>query len=155
VGSIIPLIGLSEHFLSKVIDGFHKPSYSAGVTFTFAEVVALGCKRLALSSPYTKEELELMLEPTKMIAKDQGILFFVEPKLLLTKLYSSKLTEDKTVILLAHDQNVLNDYFALKKLKEQSVLAGTPEELEIEIAERFGRLLSYDDATIEHMIKNG
>jgi hypothetical protein len=146
---------MSIHFLSKTINGFHKPSYFAGVTSTFAEVVALGCKRLALSTPYSKEELELMLEPTKMIAEEQGVFLFVEPNLLLTKLYSSRLTEGKTVILLVRDQNVLDDYFALKKLKEKSVLTETPDELEIEIAERFGRLLSYDDVTIERLIENG
>jgi hypothetical protein len=146
---------MSIHLLSKKIDCFHKPSYFAGVTSTFAEVVALGCKRLALSTPYSEKELEYMLEPTKMIAEEQGVFLFVEPNLLLTKLYSSKLTEGKTVILLAHDQNVLDEYFTLKKLKEKSVLAGNPEELEIEIAEKFGRLLSYDDATIERLIGDG
>jgi hypothetical protein len=145
---------MSIHLLSKKIEGFHKPSYFAGLTSTFAEVVALGCKRLALSTPYSEEELELMLEPTKMIAEEQSVLLYIETNLLITKLYSLKLNEGKTVILLAHDQNVLDEYFTLKKLKEKSVLTRNPDELEIEIAERFGRLLSYDEATIERLIEN-
>ena len=51
---------------------------------------------------------------------------------------------------------VLDEYMELKRLKEKSDSQGMPEELELEIARRFGKILSYDDNAIERLIlKNG
>ena len=58
----------------------------------------------------------------------------------------------KTVVLIAHDQSVLDEYAALKKLREESDASGNPEETELEIAGRFGRLLNYDEAAITGLI---
>lgn len=145
-------IKMSEHPLINIIEDFDLISYYAGVNFAFAEVVALGCKSLALSTPYSEEELKLMLKPTKIAAEKYGILYFVEDKLIITKLFKEEITKNKVVILLAHDQGVLDEYFELKKLKKKSEQLGYPENLELEIAKRFGHLLSYDDATIKRLL---
>jgi hypothetical protein len=136
------------------VDEFHIISYYSGVNASFAEVVKLGCKMLALSSPYTEEEFKLMIEPTKQIAKDNGIPYLVERDLLKTKLFPHDIAENRTVIMLAHDQSVLDEYARLKEMKKESDEKGNPEEFELVIAWRFGKLLSYNDANIERLLKS-
>ena len=147
---------MSEHPLNKVIEGFHLHSYYAGINMAFAEVVGAGCKQLALSSPYSHEVAEQMLPATESAAKEYNVKLMVESDLLRSKLFPRDIAKDRTVILIAHDQSVLDEYMTLKKLKKTSDESGNPEDLELEIAQRFGALLSYDEATINRLIaKNG
>lgn len=147
---------MSNHPMSKIIPDFNLHSYYAGVNMAFAEVVGFGCKQLALSSPYSVEVAEEMLPATEHAAKEYNCKLLVEPDLLVSKLFPKDIAKDKTVILIAHDQSVLDEYLILKQLKQSSKEKGNPEDLEIEIAQRFGALLSYDEATINRLIaKNG
>ena len=147
---------MSNHPLSKLIPGFNLHSYHAGINMAFAEVVGAGCKKLALSSPYTHEQAEEMLPATEYAAEEYDCKLLVEPDLLTSKLFPRDIAKDKTVILIAHDQSVLDEYLALKKLRQKSDQNGNPDDLELEIAQRFGALLSYDEATINRLIaKNG
>ncbi len=41
----------------------------------------------------------------------------------------------------------------MKSLKEESNGKGNPEDMELMIARRFGKLLSYDDKSIEELIE--
>lgn len=143
---------MSEHPLNKIIPGFDLHSYYAGINMAFAEVVGAGCKRLALSSPYSPELAEEMLPATKYAAAEYNVKLMVEPMLLVSKLFPRDIVKDKTVIVIAHDQTVLDEYMSLKRLKERSDSEGNPEELEHEIAHRFGKLLSYDDDTINRLL---
>ena len=118
----------------------------------FAEVVGAGCKKLALSSPYSREMADEMLAASRYAAEEYGVKLMVEPDLLVTRLFPADVAEDKTVILIAHDQSILDSYVALKILKEQSNREDNPEKLELEIAHRFGKLLSYDEETINRLI---
>jgi hypothetical protein len=74
-------------------------------------------------------------------------------KLLVTRLFSPTVAEGKTVILFAYNQKILNEYMALKEFKRKAVEEGRLEEVEEEIAWRFGRLLSYTDETIERLLR--
>ena len=143
---------MSDHPLCKVISRFDIQSYYAGITMAFAEVVGAGCKQLALSSPYSHEMAEIMLPASLYAAEEYNIKLLMEPELLVSKLFPRDIAKDKTVILIAHDQSVLDEYAALKKLREKSNKEGNPEELELEIAKRFGALLSYDDETINRLL---
>jgi len=143
---------MSEPRLSQVIDGFHLYSFYAGVNFAFAEVVSFGCKKLALSSPYTDEELEALLEPTKIVTEKYGVPIYVERNFLTTRLFDPAFTEGKSVILIAQNQEVIDEYLALKKLKEKAIKEERLEEVEDEIAWRFGRLLSYSDEAIRRLL---
>ncbi len=143
---------MSEHRLSHVINGFHLDSFYAGATFAAAEVVSLGCKKLALSSPYTDKDLAILLEPTRMAAEEYGLTIYVERDLLVTRLYDSVLTKDKSVILIAQNQGVIDEYLALKKLKERAVAEGRLEEVQDKLAWEFGRLLSYSDEAIKRLL---
>lgn len=145
-----------SHPLSKIIPNFDLYSYYAGINMAFAEVVGMGCKQLALSSPYSMKVAEEMLPATEYAAKEYGAVLMMESDLLVSQLFPPNIAKDKTVILIAHDQSVLDDYQMLKKLKQNSNEEGNPDDLETEIAQRFGALLSYDEATINRLIaKNG
>lgn len=145
---------MSPHKLDELVEDFHLISYYSGVNASFAEVVKLGCKKLALSSPYTDEEFKMMIEPTKQIAKDNGIPILVERDLLKTMLFPHDIAENRTVIMMAHNQNVLDEYAALKELKKESDKKDNPVERELDIAKRFGKLLSYNDANIGRLLKS-
>ena len=47
---------------------------------------------------------------------------------------------------------MLDEYHALKTLKIESDEKGNPDEIEDEIARRFGVLLSYDEVTLERLL---
>lgn len=145
---------MSPHKLDELVEDFHLISYYSGVNASFAEVVKLGCKKLALSSPYTDEEFKMMIEPTKQIAKDNGIPILVERDLLKTMLFPHDIAENRTVIMMAHNQSVLDEYAALKELKKESDKKDNPVERELDIAKRFGKLLSYNDANIGRLLKS-
>ena len=147
---------MTVHPLSKIIQSFDIHSYYAGINMAFAEVVGAGCKNLALSSPYTREMAEKMLPATEHAAEEYGVKLMVEHDLIVTKLFPHDVAKDKTVILIARDQSILDEYKMLKKLKKYSNEENNPENLEMEIAQRFGKLLSYDTESINRLLeKNG
>ena len=143
---------MTDHPLNKILPGFDLHSYHAGINMAFSEVVGAGCKMLALSSPYSREFAEEMLGATRHAAAEYNTILYVEPDLLVTKLFPSDIAKGKTVILIAHDQSVLDEYHSLKKLKIESDEKGNPDEIEDEIARRFGVLLSYDKVTLERLL---
>ena len=125
-----------------LIPNFEQFSYFAGVTSAFAEVVGAGVKQLALSHPYTKDELEMMLEPSKQIAAEYGVVTMIEDDLLVTPLFPADVALGKYVIFFAQNGAVLERYQDLKSSNDE------PEKL----AWAFGRLLSYDDESIKRML---
>lgn len=143
---------MSDHPLSKILQSFDSHSYHAGINMAFAEVVGAGCKRLALSATYSHEYAKEMMAATEYAAKEYGVLLQVESDLLVSKLFPEDIAKDKTVILIAQNQGVLDEYTSLKAMKEESNRKGNPDEVEFEIARRWGKLLSYDDAKIEQLL---
>lgn len=141
------------HPASKFITGFHLPSYHAGTISTSAEFVSYGCKKLALSAPFTNGEMVVLWEHAQQKAEEYAIPIYVEKELLVTRLFSPTVAEGKTVILFAYNQDVLDEYRALKEFKRKAVEEGKLEEVEEEIAWRFGHLLSYTDETIDRLLR--
>jgi hypothetical protein len=144
---------MSDTPIPSILPRFDKLSYMAGSCIAFAEVVGFGAKKLALSSVYTPEELEYMLKVIEYASQRFGAVYLPEPKLIKTKLFRRDIAEGKTVVLIANNQSILDEYAELKQLKKESDEKGNPEELEIEIARRFGKLLSYDDDSIAELIE--
>jgi hypothetical protein len=142
----------AEHPVSKVIEGFHLLSYYAGTISTSEEFVSYGCKKLALSATLSDEELAVLLPHAKQKAEEFGIPMYVEKDLLVTQLFSPTIAQGKTVILFAYNQDVLDEYFAIKGFREKAIEEGRLGEVEEEIAWRFGRLLSYTDDTIKQLL---
>ncbi|MFC1565146.1 hypothetical protein ACFL6G_09440, partial [candidate division KSB1 bacterium] len=52
---------INKSDLNKMIENFNMHSFYAGATYAAAEFVSAGCKKIALSSPYTEEDLAVML----------------------------------------------------------------------------------------------
>ena len=119
---------------------------------TSTEFVSYGCKKLALSATLSEEELAVLLPHAKQKAEEYGIPIYVENDLLVTKLFSPTVAEGKTVILFAYNQDVLDEYYAIKAYREKAIEEGCSEDVEEELAWRFGRLLSYTDETIERLL---
>lgn len=142
-----------DHPASKLVSGFHLPSYYTGTISTSAEFVSYGCKKLALSAPFTDEEIDVLLGHAQQKADEYGIPIYVEKELLVTSLFSPSLAEGKTVILFAYNQDILDDYMALKEFETKAAEEGRLEEVQEEIAWRFGRLLSYTDESIQRLLR--
>ena len=145
---------VSDHPMSEVIEGFDLYSYYAGASTFAAEIVSYNCKKIALSAPYTEEEFEALYEPTRRVVEQYGVEMYVERDFLNTLLFDP-LDDDVIVIFIANNQDVLDEYQALKELKRQATAEGRLEEVEEEIAWKFGRLLSYDDETIKRLMSKG
>ena len=146
------MIKLPTKELVDSVEGFHLASYYAGISVAFAEVVAAGCKRLALSSPYSGGEAEAMREPTRIAAAEYDVRLMEETDLLATRLFPADVAEGKTVFLIARDDEVLAEYARLKEMRRRSDEEGNPEHLELDLAWRFGRLLSYSDEKIAGLL---
>jgi hypothetical protein len=146
--------GEYDHPVSQMIEGFHLLSYYAGSISTAAEFVGYGCKKLGLSATLSDEELAVLLPHAKQKADEHGIPIHVEKDLLVTELFSPTIAIGKTVILFAYNQEVLDEYFAIKAFRQKAIEEGRLEDVEEEIAWRFGRLLSYTDDTIKRLLSS-
>ena len=130
------------------------PSYHLGMIYAFAEAVASGCKRLALSPALTEEQLESIIDQVRLIAREYDLVLDVDNNFLTTKLFNPAYTRGKRVIHMAAEQATIDEYKALKDFKRRHVEAGTlTEDLEEEIAWKLGRLLSYSDEAITLLMK--
>jgi len=143
---------MSDTPIPDILPNFDKLSFMSGAVTAFSEAVGFGVKQLALSSLYTPEELEIILKVIEYASHRFGTIYTVEPELIKTKLFPRDIAVGKIVVLIANNQSVLDEYCDLKKLREESDAKGNPERTEIEIARRFGKLLSYDEKSIEELI---
>ena len=135
--------------MNKQID---QRSFTLGGLSTFAEMVRVGVKTLALSAAVTPEEMDDLVQDAERIAQEEGVKLYRETDLIVTDLFPAEVAEGKHVLLI-YKGATLDEYLALKKRKSESVDAGTyTGEARRDIARQFGRLLSYPDANIEELI---
>ena len=128
-------------------------SFQLGMINCFAEMVACGVKRLALSPPVFPADYEIIREPSDRIAKGFGIKSYLETSLLVTDLQPASFTEGKWSILYYEEKAVLEEYLALKKRKERLEKEGSyTAEIRRDTALAFGRLLTYPDSKIRAKI---
>lgn len=144
---------MDEHWLAKHVEGFNLDSYHLGMIYAFTEVVASGVKPLALSPPMTKEEQIRLRNPIQVIADEYNIHLLVDEDFLKTKLFNPAFTEGKVVIHFAKEAAVLDRYKKLKETKSRKQREGKLEEVENEIAKELGRILGYDESTIEGLLR--
>lgn len=127
-------------------------SYNLGVIGAFAEVVGVGVKKLALSSPMTPMEMDALIQEAERIVERNGAKQYREEDFLVTDLFPEEVTEGKHVLLIYLDP-VKDEYMALKAEKESLIDEGKYEgEARKEIARKMGRLLSYPEERIENML---
>lgn len=144
---------LDEHWLAKHIEGFNRDSYHIGMIYAFAEVVGSGVKPLALSPPMTREEHNRLKNSIQVIADEYGVHTLVDEDFLTTKLFNPAFTEGKVVVYFAKEASILDRYRRLKELKARKQREGKLGESEDEIASELGRILGYDEPTIEGLLR--
>lgn len=134
--------------------GIHRPSFSLGMINCFAEMVAVGVKRMAISPPLTPGEYEEIREASETIVEGSGILSYLEESLLITDLQSEEFTKGKVSILYFKEEATLGAYQSLKKRQAKLQAGGsyTPEARG-EISREFMRLLSYPETVIDEKIR--
>ena len=116
----------------------------------FAEMVACGVKKLALSPPLIPEDYEKIKKASDDIVEGFGIQSYLEKSLLITDLQSEDFTRGKWSILYYKTDDVLRDYLDLKALKEQFKKEGRTDAHGREsISRKFMQLLSYPNDVIE------
>ena len=129
-------------------------SFQLGMINCFAEMVAVGVKRLAISPPLTPEDYERVRDDSEAIVTGSGIRSHLERSLLITDLQSPEFTQGKWSILFFRDQSTLDAYQALKDRKAALEEAGSYTLVaRQEISRDFMRLLSYPEETIESKLK--
>ncbi len=117
-------------------------SYRLGSTASWSEAISIGVKELALSSPATPDEMDVLIEDAEKIAARFGISVYRETDLLATDLFPDDVAKDKHVLLL-YRQPTLDKYLALKQKKAELIEAGDYKgKAREDIARGFGRLLS-------------
>ena len=127
-------------------------SYNLGIVGGFAEVVRLGVKELALSEVLTPVEMDDILPDAQIVAERNSVLLYREVDLLVTDLYPADVALGKDVLLI-YTGDTLEKYLALKAAKRKLVADGHYKgKARIEIARRFGRLLSYPMPVIDELI---
>ena len=99
-------------------------SYQLGVIAAFAEIVAAGVKKLALSSPLAPDEMAQLLPDAEKIAAKNGILLYLEKDFCVTDLFPEDITEGKHVLLIYLDP-IKDKYLALKQEKEELIKSGS------------------------------
>jgi hypothetical protein len=129
-------------------------SYQLGAIVAFAEVVDNGCKRLALSSPLTREQFDSVIDDARLIAGERGLILHLDDDFLETILFDHEPIRGKTVIHIVAEQATVDEYLGLKEKKRRHAEAGTlTDDVEHEVAWGLGRLLSYDDDSIIRLLK--
>ena len=106
-------------------------SYQLGVIAAFSEVVSLGCKRLALSSPMTEEQFDEIIDKATLTARDRGLTLYVDDDFLETRLFDPEHTRGKRVIHIASERATIDEYEALweekRRRAEEGALSRYPQ----------------------------
>ena len=127
-------------------------SYELGVVGGFSELINAGVKQLALSAPMPTDKMDVFIIDAQRIASKHDVSLYREPDLIVTDLFSSDIAADQEVLLLFNG-TTLESYFSLKAEKSRLEKARMYDDLaRLEIARRFGRLLSYSPEKINKMI---
>lgn len=135
----------------REIDSF---SYQLGAADCFCEMVRAGVKRLALAHPCdSKAERDGFLPEFYKLCVRYGVKLYVEDDPLLTDLFPLSMNRDKYNAIFYQDERVLQEYLNLKEEKRQARETGNyTSELRLQIARRYGRLLSYTEEGIDRLL---
>jgi catechol 2,3-dioxygenase-like lactoylglutathione lyase family enzyme len=127
-------------------------SYELGVVGAFSELIQSGVKQLAISAPLSPEEMDRFIKDAERIASRYEVLLYREPDLITTDLFPAQISKGKEVLLL-YRGTTLEQYLSLKSDKAEMEKAGTYErQARIDLARRFGRLLSYSPREINRKL---
>lgn len=129
-------------------------SYQCGVIHCLNEMLHTGIKCLAISQPMASaQERDALIPFAQKSCARCGTQFYIEDEPLLTDLFPLSLTRGKYSLLLYCADHILGQYLRLKQWKadlvrEKVYFGGNRTQ----IAWDYGRLLSYPDEAIRHLI---
>jgi hypothetical protein len=125
-------------------------SFQLGMINCFAEMVACGVKKLAISPPLSPEEYEQLREASEQIVERSGVKSYLERSLMVSGLQTEGFTRGKWSVLYYKEDETLEAYLRLKERMRRIEGSGEQDrEAAEEISREFMRLLSYPDAVIE------
>ena len=133
-------------------------AYALGVCDAFCEVVRAGVKRIALSHPFTQDELDTVLgadfiRDCTAIAAQYGCGAHHQTEPLLTDLFPISLNAGRQNVIFYRDPADLEAFLGICRDKSALVASGAyTGDARREIAVRFGRLLSYSEEAIDRLI---
>ncbi len=128
-------------------------SYHLGAADAFCEMVRAGVKRIALSHPCdTKEMRDGFLSDFDMLCVEYGTHYYVEDEPIITDLFPAEMNRGKFQVIFYREEKDINAYLALKEEIRRSKADGTYGEVRKEIAELYGRLLSYPKERVEFLM---
>ena len=131
-------------------------SFQLGMINCFAEMVAAGVKKLAISPPLSPEEYQEIKEASEAIVAGSGIHSRLETSLLITDLQSPEFTRGKWSVLYYKASETLDAYEALKDRKTKLEAVGAYDaDARREVSAEFMRLLSYPQETIDAKLESG
>ncbi len=150
---LIMSIGAAAQESSEMERNIDQRSFRLGGIASFAEMIRVGVKTLALSAATSPEEMDALVDEANRIAREEQVMIYREAELIVTDLFPADVAVGKHVLLI-YKGTTLDDYLALKQQKAELVKSGSYKgESRKEIARKFGKLLSYPDSIIEEKIK--
>ena len=127
-------------------------SYAIGNFSTFAEVVDIGLKKMALSQALPPAELDALEREARLISEQWDVEIYREPDFLVTDLFPASATAGKDVLII-YRGTTLDEYRALKERQAALVAGGNyDDDARREIAWSMGKLLSYPDEKINQLL---
>lgn len=127
-------------------------AYELGVIAAFSELINAGVKKLALSAPMNPENMDAFIIEAETIAAKHNVSVFREPELIITDLFPTDIATGRDVLLL-YQGTTKDAYLRLKADKEKLVASDAYlGNSRMEIARRFGRMLSYAPQKINQLI---
>ncbi len=127
-------------------------SYAIGNFSTFAEIVDIGLKKMALSQALPPAEMDQLEREVRKRAAEWDVEIHREPDFLVTDLFPVSATEGKDVLII-YRGDTLSEYQAMKARKAELVADGSYDATaRKELAWSLGKMLSYPDAKIEQLL---
>ena len=135
----------------KTIDTY---SYKLGAADCFCEMVQAGVKKIALAHPCdTREERDSFHEGYEKLCQEYHVKQYDEDEGFITDLFPVSMNKDRFNVIFYQDDAVLQEYLDLKEEKRQAQENGTyTPQKRLDIAWRYGKLLSYTDEGIQQLL---
>lgn len=122
----------------------------AGSVTAWSEAARSGAKKMSLSSPFFPQDYDLLLPYVKKATEDNQVRFLLEKNLMTTDLFAEVDMGDNWVFIIFKEENIVENYFALKTEKEHLEKEGKyVGNTGKRIAKEMGRLLGYSDQYID------
>jgi hypothetical protein len=132
-----------EYYLGKQV----------GEIKAWCEAAGSEAKDMSLSHPFQPEDYDFLLSEAEKLAKRNKVHLYLEKSLLQSDLFKGLDLKGQWIFVIYKKQQIIDGYLALKAKKDQLVKNGKyVNATRKEIARKMGRLLGYNESTIEHRL---